>query len=284
MKIAIASGKGGTGKTTIALALAQAAIGKTALLDCDVEAPNCHLFSCSDGVCEPVTVPMPVFDKKLCNGCGECAAFCQFNAVAVVGKNILLFPELCHGCGGCVKVCPTGALTESSREIGETKVAMCSDFVLIDGHLNIGQAMSPPVIRAVKERGAKNVPDLAVIDCPPGTSCPMVTAVRGADFVLLVTEPTPFGLNDLILAVETLKKLELPFGVIINRADSGDDKVKEYCRDEKIPVMLEIANRRDIAEAYSRGETLLTAAPELRGQMIMLLEKIDELIRVRTAK
>ncbi len=206
---------------------------------------------------------MPVVDGGRCTGCGGCGEACRFNAVAVIGRKMLLFPELCHGCGACVDVCPSGALTEQPRIIGEIGISRCGDFLLADGRLAVGQAMSPPLIRAVKKYGSANG-GRTIIDCPPGTSCSMVAAVRGADYVILVTEPTPFGLHDLTLAVGTLRELALPFGVVINRADGGDGRVKDYCAAENIGVLLEIPERRDVAEAYSRGETLLQAAPDLR--------------------
>jgi MinD superfamily P-loop ATPase len=273
MRIAVASGKGGTGKTTVALALASTAGADVLLRDCDVEEPNCHLFISTEQQRKKVYGLMPVIDKALCTSCGKCGKICQFNAIAVLGDNVLLFPELCHGCGGCVRVCPTGALKEVDKEIGEIGICRKDDLSLIDGHLSIGQAMSPPLIRAVKNHGGRQ--KYTIVDCPPGTSCPMVTAVRDADFVLLVTEPTPFGLHDLTLAVDTLRELKLPMGVIINRADSGDDKVKAYCKAEGIPVMLEIPHRRDIAMAYSRGETMLQAAPELGLMFRELLEDVE---------
>ncbi len=273
MKIAVASGKGGTGKTTISLALAEAAGPGTRLLDCDVEEPNCHLFVSAKPVRKPVTVLKPEADEKLCTGCRKCVELCRFNAIAVLGRKILLFPDLCHGCGGCVRVCPAGALKERPYKIGEAGTCEAGNFSLTDGCLSIGQTMSPPLIRAVKkETGEGN--GTVILDCPPGTSCSMVTAVREADFVLLVTEPTPFGLHDLTLAVETLRELKLPFGVIINRSDSGDDRVRSYCRAEGIPVLLEIPNRREIAEAYSRGETLLRAVPEWKEKFERMLKKV----------
>ncbi len=274
MKIAVASGKGGTGKTTIALALAEAAGKETELLDCDVEEPNCHLFIKAESTKEPVTVLKPVVKEQLCNGCRRCSEICQFNAIALLGKKVLLFRDLCHGCGGCVRVCPTGALTEEPYRIGEAGSCRVNDLTLTDGYLAIGQAMSPPLIRAVKERTGKNTGHV-IIDSPPGTSCPMVAAVRDSDFVVLVTEPTPFGLHDLTLAVDTVRMLKLPLGVIINRSDSGDDRVRKYCEAEKIPILLEIPNRRDIAEGYSRGEMLLEVAPELRPEFERVLETIE---------
>lgn len=274
MRIAVASGKGGTGKTTIALALAEAAGEGTELLDCDVEEPNCHLFVKAKPVREPVSVLKPEVNEQLCTGCRRCSEICQFNAIAVLGKKVLLFSDLCHGCGGCVKICPAGALTEKPYRIGDAGSCQVGDFTLIDGCLAIGQAMSPPLIRAVKERAGRAAAHV-IIDSPPGTSCPMVAAVRDSDFVILVTEPTPFGLHDLTLAVDTLRLLKLPLGVVINRSDSGDDRVKTYCGNEGIPVLLEIPNRRDIAEAYSRGQTLLEAAPKLRPEFRRVLEEVE---------
>lgn len=286
MKIAVASGKGGTGKTTVALALAEAAAPGTCLLDCDVEEPNCRLFAPGETVSEPVGIPMPVIDPTRCNGCGECACICRFHAIAVLKQKVLLFPELCHGCGGCVRICPTGALTEQPRPIGETGFSNNGGFPLLDGRLGIGQTMAPPLIRAVKDQGEQaQKSEITIIDCPPGTACPMVTAVRGVDFVLLVTEPTPFGLHDLKLAVEALKELSLPAGVIINRADSGDARVRRYCMlEEHIPILLEIPARRDIAEAYSRGETLLQAAPDLKPAFKRVLSSIREMTAKEAAR
>ena len=280
MIIAVASGKGGTGKTTVALALATAEDKPVRLLDCDVEEPNCHLFLKTEYEYEEaVNVMQPEADESRCDGCGICGRFCQYNAIAVLGKNILIFPELCHSCGGCVRVCPNGALREIPREIGRIEFTRRGNLELITGQLTIGRAMSPPLIRAVKKHIAAQ--GMTVIDCPPGTSCPVVTAVRGADFVILVTEPTPFGLHDLRLAVATVRELGLRFGVVLNRADSGDRKVQEYCQAEKIPLLLEIADRRAIAEAYSRGIPLLEAVPTLKEQFGQLTERIGELCRKR---
>ena len=275
MIIAVASGKGGTGKTTVALALAAAINQPVKLLDCDVEEPNCHLFIRSEiERSEPVTIPVPTVDNAHCTGCGKCAKICRYNAIALVGKKILIFPELCHSCGGCVKVCPTGALKEVPHEIGHIEFSHVERLKMVSGRLTIGRAMSPPLIRAVK----KHIPShgLSIIDCPPGTSCPVVTAVRNADFVLLVTEPTPFGLHDLTLAVNTVRELGIPFGVVLNRSDSGDRRVHEYCSAEQIPILLEIEERRSIAEAYSCGIPLLKAVPELRESFKTVIRKIGE--------
>lgn len=274
MIIAVASGKGGTGKTTVSLALAEAAGKDALLLDCDVEEPNCHLFVSAEPVREAVTVLKPEADGSLCSGCRKCVEICRFNAIAALGTKVLLFPELCHGCGGCARVCPTGALREKPYKIGDAGSCDTGRFILRDGSLSVGQTMSSPLIRAVK-KGIDEVRGVVIIDSPPGTSCSMVSAVRGADCVLLVTEPTPFGLHDLTLAVETLRTLKLPFGVIVNRSDSGDGRVRSYCREEGIPVLLEIPNRREVAEAYSRGEPLLEAVPEWKEKFERLLKEIE---------
>ena len=274
MKLAVASGKGGTGKTTLSAALALSAPGPVRLLDCDVEEPNCHIFLQADHVrTEPVTVPVPVVDDEKCSGCGECANICQFNAIVSIGKNTLVFPELCHSCGGCARVCPSGAITEHDTSVGSVEIGSRANVFFVQGTLQVGCAMSPPLIRAVKNFAGDD--QLTIIDCPPGTSCPMITAVSDADFVLLVTEPTPFGLHDLVLAVETVRILGLPFGVAINRSDAGDDRVVDYCRDERIPVMISIPENRKIAEAYSIGETLTTAVPELIPDLQSLITNIQ---------
>jgi MinD superfamily P-loop ATPase len=273
MKIAIASGKGGTGKTTLSVALAQAVDGPVTLLDCDVEEPNASLFLTLESPDEtPVFVPVPVVDSARCTGCGKCAEICQFNALAVAGESVLVFPELCHSCGGCVRICPQNAIREEPLTIGTIRCAQSGTIRLIEGRLDIGRVMAPPVIRQVKKAAAPQSP--VFIDCPPGTSCPMITAVKGADFILLVTEPTPFGLNDLTLAVETVRQLKLPFGVIINRSDAGDDRVERYCEEENIRLLLQIPESRRVAESYSRGESILNAVPGLKNRLRDLLEEI----------
>lgn len=273
MIIAVASGKGGTGKTSVALALAAAINQPVKLLDCDVEEPNCHLFIRSEiRRSESVTIPVPTVDNGHCTGCGKCAKICRYNAIALVGKRILIFPELCHCCGGCVLVCASGALTEIHQEIGIMEFRCSGSVELISGQISVGQAMSPPLIRAVKKHIA--ITGDTIIDCPPGTSCPVVTAVRGADFVLLVTEPTPFGLHDLTLAVAVMRTLGMKFGVVLNRADTGDCGVQCYCKKENIPLLLEIPDRREIAEAYSRGSPLLEAMPELGKQFRQLFKDL----------
>ncbi len=260
MIISVASGKGGTGKTTIAINLALS-IGDVRLLDCDVEAPNAHLFI--HPVFEKqqiITAPVPQIDESKCNQCGKCGEICQFKAIVPLGKTILTFPELCHSCGGCMAVCPEKAITEIHRELGVIEIGRRDQIEFIHGKLRIGEAMSPPLIRAVR---AYAKPDkLTIIDAPPGTSCPVIAAVKDTDFVLMVTEPTPFGLHDLRLAVETVRVLAIPCGIVINRAEPGNNLIGDYAREESVPILAEIPFDRRIAEAYSRGVPLTEALPE----------------------
>jgi len=275
--IAVASGKGGTGKTTIAVNLAYALDRDVQLLDCDVEEPNAQLFLKGALLStEEVTIPIPQIDASLCNGCGECSRFCEYNAIVSYGTMPLVFADMCHGCGGCMKVCPPQAIREVDHRIGVIETFSAGKITLIQGKLDIGAAMAPPLIRAVKLKMDNRIPIL--LDAPPGTSCPVITTLRGADFVALVTEPTPFGLNDLILAVETVREMDLPFGVIINRSGSGDARVNFYCADENIPILAEIPDDRKIAEAYSRGELIGKVFPEYR----LIFEKIINDITTRS--
>ena len=266
MRLAISSGKGGTGKTTVAtnLAVTAARTGRSVgYLDCDVEEPNGFLFLKPQiDQTRPVSVSIPKVDLDKCNGCGQCGRICQYSAIVVMDKKVLVFPELCHGCGGCWLVCPTGAITESYRQTGQLELGKAGDVHCVQGQLNIGEAMSPPVIAAVKA-AAPNV-DFLVIDSPPGTSCPVIESVRDSDFALLVTEPTPFGLNDLKLAVEMVRALTLPFAVVINRADVGDGDTKAYCTRQRIEVLAEVPDDRQVAEAYSRGEMACDVIPKYR--------------------
>jgi MinD superfamily P-loop ATPase len=275
MKLAIASGKGGTGKTTLAVNLALAAPGRVRLLDCDVEEPNCHLFLKPEiGRTADVSVAVPEVDESLCDACGECGRFCEFKAIVSLMTTPLVFAEMCHGCGGCALVCPRHAITEAKRAIGVIEEGRAGSIGFVQGRLRVGEAMAPPLIRAVKQFGGNGA--FTIIDAPPGTSCPVITAVRGCDYVLLVTEPTPFGLNDLSLAVDTMRQLELPFGVVINRCDVGDDFVRQYCRHEAIPILAEIPDERRVAEAYSRGEPIVTSIPRMRGLFEDLYRRITE--------
>lgn len=278
MILAIASGKGGTGKTTLSVNLARVFGPDVQLLDCDVEEPNDHLFL--KGTLrgeETVTIPVPQVDESLCDGCGECGRFCVYHAIVSFGTTPLVFPEMCHGCGGCAKVCPKKAIHEVNKRIGVVQTAQAENITLIQGRLDVGVAMSPPLIRAVKTRLRKGVP--AILDAPPGTSCPVIATLRGADFVVLVTEPTPFGLHDLKLAVDMVRELRIPFGVVVNRVGIGDDRVHVFCGNEDIPILLEIPDDRRIAEAYSRGELIVEALPEYLAHF----ERLREAVLERTA-
>jgi MinD superfamily P-loop ATPase len=264
MILAIASGKGGTGKTTVAVNLARVLGLGVQLLDCDVEEPNAHLFLRGDlRASEVVAIPVPQVEGSRCDGCGECSRFCAFNAIAAFGSPPLVFPELCHSCGGCARVCPRGAISYVGRRIGVVEAMQAGEVELVHGRLDVGLPMAPPLIRAVKRK--LKVGSTAILDAPPGTSCPVVAAVRGTDGVALVTEPTPFGLHDLALAVEMVRALGIPFGVVVNRVGVGDSRVHDFCRREAIPVLIEIPDDRRIAEAYSRGEAMVDALPEYRG-------------------
>jgi len=276
MILAVASGKGGTGKTTVSVNLARTIGSGVQLLDCDVEEPNAHLFLRGRQIgSDVVTIPIPEVDESLCDACGECGRFCRYHAIVSFGSSPLVFPELCHGCGGCTLVCPRGAIHEAGRRVGVVETQEVDGITLIQGRLDIGVAMAPPLIRAVKSR-MKNKGATIILDAPPGTSCPVIATLRGSDFVLLVTEPTPFGLHDLRLAVDMVRELGIPFGVVINRMGIGDDRVHRFCREQEIPILLEIPDDRRIAEAYSRGELVVEALPEYRSHFATLLWNIRD--------
>ncbi len=273
MIISVASGKGGTGKTTIATSLARALDGNVQFLDCDVEEPNAHIFLKPEITkTEVVSIPVPAVDDTQCDYCGVCAHICVYNALAVLESKVLIFPHLCHGCGGCRLLCPQNAIAEVGKEIGVVEIGTSGALQFVHGTLAVGEVMSPPVIRAVKKHIDPH--RTVVIDAPPGTSCPVIEAVKGSDFCLLVTEPTPFGLHDLILAVEVVRKLRIPCGVIINRADIGDNKVETYCAEESIPVLMRIPFDQGIAKMYSKGILLVTERTEYVEQFQKMFKDI----------
>jgi MinD superfamily P-loop ATPase len=278
VRVAIASGKGGTGKTTVATNLAWVAAQaekSVVYLDCDVEEPNGQIFlkPIVDWR-KPVTVAVPRVDPVVCDLCGQCGEICQFSAIVCVGQKVLLFPELCHSCGGCDLVCPLTAITEVPRGIATVTAGHKGSLRYFQGLLNIGEAMSPPVIRAVKEEAPEA--ELVIVDAPPGTACPVVEAVRGCDHVLLVTEPTPFGLHDLELALGTVQSLEIPCEVVINRAGLNGSKTEEFCRRKGVEVVAEFPDSRRVAEAYSRGELASEKDPDIRDRYRSLLTHIED--------
>ncbi|MFC1509243.1 ATP-binding protein [Candidatus Omnitrophota bacterium] len=281
MRIAVASGKGGTGKTTVATNLVSVIASHddtVAYVDCDVEEPNGHIFlkpvvEKSDGA----VMPYPEVNNSLCVSCGKCAEICQYRAIVMLGDDPFVTPEMCHACGGCWLVCPVDAITPVEREIGGIETGWSSGIRFIHGKLAIGQIMSPPLIRMVKNRIPED--SIAVIDCPPGTSCPVITAVQGADYVLLVTEPTPFGLHDLKLAIEVVRKLDIPHGVFINRSDIGNQETERYCEQRSIEILEQFPDNRAVAEAYSKGELASDALPEVRELYESLYDKLKRKIK-----
>ncbi|RJX33239.1 MAG: (4Fe-4S)-binding protein [Oxalobacter sp.] len=275
MIVAVASGKGGTGKTTVSLNLAHVFGKSVQLFDCDVEEPNANLFLRGERKSEDIVqIQMPHINLARCDGCGDCNTFCQFNAIVVAAGKAMVFPELCHACGGCTLVCPTHAITEVDTRIGTIETLQAGDLTLLQGTLDVGVSSASPLIDAVKKRIP--VDGVAILDAPPGTSCPAVATVRKTDYTVLVTEPTPFGLHDLKLAVAMLRHIGIPFGVVVNRHGIGDDRVHAYCRKENIPLLLVIPDDRRIAECYSRGEILIDALPEYRALFEQLRGRVLE--------
>ena len=279
MRIAIASGKGGTGKTTIACNLSAAASRrriKTSYLDCDVEEPNGHIFLrpniSSSRVVEAL---VPLVDGDKCRGEGACARICRFGAIVRLGDKAMVFNDLCHSCGGCALACPSGAISEVPRELGRIERGDSDGIGFTHGILRIGEAKSPPLIREVLREGCGDPGDaLVIIDAPPGAACPAVAAMRKADFVLLATEPTPFGLHDLRIAVEMVRRMGLEHAVVINRHGQGDDRVERFCAEEKIAVLQKFPHDRRAAEAYSRGGMLIDELPEFEALFAELLDKV----------
>ncbi len=279
MIISVASGKGGTGKTLVAasLALSLKDTYKIQLLDCDVEEPNDHIFiKPAITHSEAVSIPVPAIDEIKCTHCGKCAEICAYNAIAVVAERVLTFPELCHGCGACSYLCPEKAISEIPNNIGKIETGEADGMIFGHGILSIGQPMAPPIIRKVKTLIDKE--RTVIIDSSPGTSCPVVEAIKGSDFCLLVSEPTPFGLNDLMLAVETVRQLGVPFGVVLNRIGVGDSKTEEYCAKENIPILLTIPLDTEIARLYSRGIPLVEGMPDWKSKFRELFDSIKEIV------
>ncbi len=258
MRVAVASGKGGTGKTFITVNLARSYGKPILVLDCDVEEPNSAIFLQGEQVGSRRShVLIPSVDEQLCNGCRVCSENCEFNAIAVIAGKPLIFEDLCHACGGCAIFCPQDAIQEVEHEIGTISEQRQGSIRLISGQLDVGKALAVPVIRDVKRNADRARESMVLIDSPPGTSCPMVGTVAHSDLVLLVTEPTAFGLHDLELAVETVRELGVPFAVVLNKYGVGDDRVDLYCDREGIEILARIPHDRVIAAQYAQGKTIV---------------------------
>jgi len=279
MKIAVASGKGGTGKTLVAVNLASVLASErpTGLIDCDVEAPNDHLFL-KPTLGEPVEVSkrIPVVDETRCTGCRACGEACEFGAIALIGDRVLVFDELCHGCGRCGLVCPAGAIHEVDHPLGVIERGTAGDIAFGHGRLHIGEAMASPIIAELKRTAPER--DRVILDAPPGTACTVITTLHEVDAVILVTEPTPFGLHDLRAAVGVVRTLGLPAGVVINRDGTGDGDVERFCEEERLPVFLRIPFDRRIAETGADARVLVDALPEWRSRFVELAERAEELV------
>jgi MinD superfamily P-loop ATPase len=280
MKIAVASGKGGTGKTMVAanLAFTLSLDRDTTLVDCDVEEPNLHLFFQAPETAREVTVQVPVFDERTCDRCGKCGELCQYGAITVLTDRILYFPELCHSCGGCTLACEKGAIHEGQMRVGQVTTAHPSPrLTLITGILDEGKPLATPVIRAAKEMAAGA--ELIIYDSAPGTACPVIETLDGCDIAILVTESTPFGLHDLQLAAEVVKVLGMPAGVVINRSDGDDGKTREFCQNQGLPVLMTIPFDRGIAAIQSRGGLLCAALPGWQKAFADLFVRCEDLLR-----
>jgi MinD superfamily P-loop ATPase len=289
MIIAIASGKGGTGKTTIAASLTTA-LAETGMpvsyIDCDVEAPNAHLYL--DPVFDQrrdVNLLIPKVDENLCTGCDWCAEVCEYHAIVVLGGNPLVFPELCHGCGSCALECPEKAISEFPQTLGILESGRAAlNIKFARGLLNIGEPMAVPVISQLKKWQDPNPEKTMIFDSPPGTSCPVVESIRGANFVILVTEPTPFGLHDLKLAVQLIEELGIPAGVIVNRDGVGDTKVDDFCKEAGLPILMRIPLERKIGAGIAEGQTLIEIYPAYGDRFRKLYDQIEEILTKREAR
>ena len=278
MRIVVASGKGGTGKTTVATSLALIAAERESVrfMDCDVEAPNAGLFlDPALDTRQEVGILIPKVDESTCTFCGKCAEVCQFHAIAVIGKKTLVFPELCHGCGSCTLVCPENAISEHLDVMGLLEGGPATPGIdFAQGVMNVGEPMAVPIIRELKKWESTDTATIEIRDAPPGASCPVVETIRGADFVLLVTEPTPFGLHDLKQVAEITRELGLPTGVIINRDGIGDNAVETYCNENGLPILMRIPMNRQVAEGIAQGRALIEIKPELGPAFREMLARI----------
>jgi MinD superfamily P-loop ATPase len=279
MIISVGSGKGGTGKTTVSTNLALS-LGTVQFFDFDVEEPDSNIFLKADIFeSENVNVSTPEIDKEKCTFCGKCSQFCRYNALAVVKKNVLVFPELCHSCGGCTLVCPEKAVKYNLRPIGKIEHGQKEGIDFYQGILNIGELQAIPVLKSLKKKIDKN--KNVILDAPPGTACPFVETVTDSDYCILVTEPTPFGLNDLKIAIDTVRMLGVAFGVIINRDGVGDNKVELYCQNEKIPILAKIPQSTKIAELYSNGIPFIKKSSEWKNKFREIFKEIAEEVEKR---
>ncbi|MBW2108076.1 MAG: ATP-binding protein [Deltaproteobacteria bacterium] len=287
MIVAVASGKGGTGKTTVSAALVSVWEAPVIATDLDVEEPNLHLFLRPE-ISETIKafLEVPVADETRCTYCAQCADLCQFKAISVLGETLVTFPEMCHGCGGCLSICPEGALSAGTRELGEISWGRADGAAFLMGRLRVGEAMSPPLMRAVKgklnEMIAEKSADV-IIDAPPGVSCPAVNAVMDADVILLVTEPTPFGLYDLKLAHKAFQPLGKPMGAVINRAGLGSTSVYDYCSESGVDIIAEIPYDPDIAKAYAGGNVITEVSDNLQTLIRNLATRVRSMAK-NTAK
>ncbi len=280
MKIAVASGKGGTGKTTVASSLVSVWNAPVIAMDLDVEEPNLHLFLKPEFTGSRIArMEIPEVDQSLCTLCGKCSDLCQFKAISLMGEILMTFPEMCHGCGGCIAICAEKALRPSYRELGEISWGQAGKTDFIMGRLRIGEAMSPPLMREVKKKLNEmqlDAPKDVITDAPPGVSCPAINAVMDSDVIVLVTEPTPFGVYDMKLAHEAFTPMNKPMGVVVNRAGLGNSEIYDYCSAKNLEILAEIPYERSIAEAYASGVIISESSDKMKQLFLELAEKIQQ--------